>query len=124
MPEGAVQAIHILGGTYWPQFQVTIGTIGFSPVAGIHVDTAVLGCTGISASGVSMTKLDEAAHTSGMASVAKRTIVLADQSKFNVKAFANVAALEGVDHLVTDRAPPPDLAAALDRAGVHVTISD
>jgi DeoR/GlpR family transcriptional regulator of sugar metabolism len=122
VPESAVQAIHILGGTYWPQFQVTIGTIGFSPVAGINVDTAILGCTGISATGVSMTKLDEAAHTSGMVDVAKRTIVVADQSKFNVKAFANVATLERIDHLVTDHAPPPDLAAALDRAGVHVTI--
>ena len=42
IPDGAIGAIHILGGTYWPQFQVTIGTIGFSPVAGINVDTAVL----------------------------------------------------------------------------------
>lgn len=124
VPESAVQAIHILGGTYWPQFQVTIGTIGFSPVAGINVDTAVIGCTGISVTGISMTKLDEAAHTCGMVAGARRTIVLADSSKFNVKAFANVVPLEQVDHLVTDGEPPADLAAALDRAGVRVTICD
>ena len=122
IPDGAIGAIHILGGTYWPQFQVTIGTIGFSPVAGINVDTAVLGCTGISASGVSMTKLDEAAHTSGMVDVAKRTIILADRSKFNVTAFANVAALERIDYLVCDAPPPGELAAALERAGVNVIV--
>lgn len=124
VPESAIEAIHILGGTYWPQFQVTIGTVGFSPVAGINVDTAIVGCTGISTTGVSMTKLDEAAHTSGMIAVARRAIVLADRSKFNVKAFANVAGLERIDHLVTDGEPPAELAAALDRAGVSVTICD
>jgi DeoR family glycerol-3-phosphate regulon repressor/DeoR family fructose operon transcriptional repressor len=122
IPDGSVHAIHILGGAYWANFQVTIGTIGFAPVAGINVDTAVIGCTGVSASGISMTKLEEAAHTAGMIDVAKRTIVVADKSKFNITAFANVAPLDRVQHLVTDESPPPEMAAALDRAGVQVLV--
>ena len=123
LPEAAIETVHILGGTYWPQFQVTIGTIGFVPAAGINADTAVIGCTGVSPNGISMTKLDEGAHTSGMIAVARRTIVLADRSKFNVKAFANVVGLDRIDHLVTDGEPPPELAAALERAGVNVVIA-
>lgn len=122
LPENAVEAVHILGGTYWANFQVTIGTIGFAPVAGIHVDTAVIGCTGVSASGISMSKLDEASHTANMIRIARRTIVLADKSKFDVTAFANIAPLDDVEHLVTDAPPPPDLAAALERAGVQVLV--
>lgn len=123
IPDPSVQAIHLLGGTYWPNFQVTVGPIGFGPLAGIHVDTAVLGCTGVSATGVSMTKLDEATHTASMMGIAKRTIVLADLSKFNVNVFANVCTLDRVHHLVTDAAPPPELAAALDHAGVQVVVA-
>jgi len=122
VPEGSIQSIHILGGSYWPNYQVTIGAIGFAAVAGIHADTAVIGCSGVSASGISMTKLDEAAHTAGMIGVASRTIVVADQSKFGITAFANIAPLDDIQCLVTDAEPPPELAAALERAGVQVIV--
>jgi DeoR family fructose operon transcriptional repressor len=122
IPEASVQSMHILGGTYWPSFQVTVGPIGFPAVAGIHADTAVIGCTGVSASGVSMTKMDEAAHTAAMIQVATRTIVVADRSKFGVNAFAGIAALDDIRCLVTDAPPPADLADALERAGVQVVV--
>ncbi|MBN9025829.1 MAG: DeoR/GlpR transcriptional regulator [Rhizobiales bacterium] len=122
VPEGSIQSIHILGGSYWPNYQVTIGAIGFAAVAGIHADTAVIGCSGVSGSGISMTKLDEAAHTAGMISVASRTIVVADRSKFGITAFANIAPLDDIQCLVTDGEPPPELAEALERAGVQVIV--
>lgn len=122
LPEASVQSIHILGGAYWPNYQVTIGPVGFAAVSGIHADTAVIGCTGVSASGISMTKIDEAAHTAGMIRVAARTIVVADRSKFGVAAFAGIAALDEIQCLVTDAPPPPELAEALDRAGVQVVV--
>lgn len=122
LPESSVQSIHILGGAYWPNYQVTIGAVGFAAVAGIHADTAVIGCTGVSASGISMTKMDEAAHTAGMIRVASRTIVVADQSKFGITAFAGIAALDEIQYLVTDAPPPADLAEALNRAGVQVVV--
>jgi DeoR family fructose operon transcriptional repressor len=122
LPEASVQSIHILGGTYWPNFQVTVGPVGFAAVSGIHADTAVIGCTGVSASGISMTKMDEAAHTAGMIRVATRTIVVADQSKFGISAFAGIATLDDIQCLVTDAAPPADLAEALEKAGVQVIV--
>ncbi|GAA4626431.1 hypothetical protein GCM10023113_23320 [Cellulomonas oligotrophica] len=51
-------------------------------------------------------------------------MVLADSSKLGRRLFAQVAALGRADYLVTDAAPPPDLAAALDVAGVQVLTPD
>ncbi len=121
-PEASVRAVYVLGGTYWAVSQVTIGPIGLPGIAGFGADTAVIGVTGLSAAGLSIGRLEEATETAGMIEVSKRTIVLADQSKFAVSAFAHVAPLDKIEHLVTDAQPPPDIAAALDRAGVQVLI--
>jgi DeoR/GlpR family transcriptional regulator of sugar metabolism len=58
-----------------------------------------------------------------MMALARRTIVVADSAKLEGRAFAIVAPLERVDILVTDRAPPATLQAALDRAGVTVVVA-
>jgi len=122
VPEGCSRAIHILGGLYWGVSQVTLGPIGFSSVAGISADTAVIGVTGLTAAGISMGRLEEASATRGMIDIARRTIVLADASKFSVSAFSLIAPLSGIHHLVTDKEPPPDIAAALAAAGVEIAV--
>lgn len=122
IPEACVRSVHILGGLYWGVSQVTIGPIGFPSVAGISADTAVIGVTGLSAAGISMGRLEEATEIAGMIDVARRTIVVADSSKFNVNAFARIAPWERVQHLVTDHAPPDEVATALDKAGVQLLV--
>ena len=69
-----------------------------------------------------MGRLEEAAETAAMMAAARRTIVLADASKFDVSAFARIAPLGGIDHLVTDASPPSAIAEALERAGVQVLV--
>lgn len=123
LPERALRALYVLGGTYWSSPQVTIGPIGFASTARISADTAVIGVSGISAQGFSIARLEEAAVSSGMIEVARRTIVLADCSKFDVAAFAHVAGFGDVEHLVTDAPPPPEIAAALEQAGVQVLVA-
>jgi DeoR family transcriptional regulator, fructose operon transcriptional repressor len=122
MPESAARAIHLLGGTYEPVSQVTVGPIALPGVVGFNVDTAVIGVTGISLDGFAIGRLEEATVTADMVARAKRTIVVADASKFHLAAFATVAAFDRVQHLVTDAMPPPDMAAALDTAGVQVLV--
>ncbi|MCW6509165.1 DeoR/GlpR family DNA-binding transcription regulator [Lichenifustis flavocetrariae] len=121
-PEGAVRAVYVMGGTYWAVSQVTIGPIGLPGIAGFGADTAVIGVTGITAAGITMGRLEEATETAGMIEVAKRSIVLVDRSKFGVTAFAQIAPLDRIEHLVTDAEPPPDVAAALEAAGVQVLV--
>jgi DeoR/GlpR family transcriptional regulator of sugar metabolism len=55
-----------------------------------------------------------------MIGAARRTIVVADATKFGQRAFAHICPLANVDILVTDREPPRDLADALANAHVHL----
>ncbi len=122
VPEGAVRAVYVIGGTYWAVSQVTIGPLGLPGISGFDADSAVVGITGVSADGLTMGRLEEAVGTAAMMAAAKRTIVLADASKFDVSAFARVASLGRIQHLVTDAPPPAAIAEALERAGVQVLV--
>ncbi len=121
-PESCLRAIHILGGTYWSVSQVTIGAIGFPDVAGISADTAVVGATGLSASGISMGRLEEAAETTAMMKIAARTIVLVDQSKFNTTAFAQIAGFNQINYVVTDAFPPDPIVEVMNKAGTQLIV--
>jgi DeoR/GlpR family transcriptional regulator of sugar metabolism len=55
-------------------------------------------------------------------SIADRVVVLAAVEATAVTAPALIAPLERIARLVTDRAPPPDIRAALFRASVHVDV--
>ena len=93
-------------------------TVGRATLA----DTAVIGTTALSRAGPSMGRMEEAVETLGMINVADRTILLLDSSKFEVEAFARVAPLGRIQHLVTDAEPNGRLAEALAAARVQVTV--
>ncbi len=124
LPERCLRAVYVLGGSYLPSSQVMVGFAGFAAMPRISVDTAVIGATGIAAGGCSIGKLEEALATQEMMAVSRRTILLADSSKFDVQAFALVASFGSIEHLVTDAAPTGALAAALDEAEVQVCVAD
>ncbi len=120
--DASVRALHILGGAYWSVSQVTIGTVGFANVAGIRADTAVIGAAALSAAGPSVGRLEEAVASAAMIDLADRTVLLVDSSKFDTEAFARIAPLERIQHLVTDAAPTGALAEALEAAGTQITL--
>jgi DeoR/GlpR family transcriptional regulator of sugar metabolism len=70
--------------------------------------------------GYSTSNVAEAVMMGEMISRAARVAILADSSKFGRPLFAQVADLGTADYLVTNEAPPADLAAALHRNGVKV----
>lgn len=121
-PESCLRSVHVLGGAYWPVSQVTIGPVGFPEVAGISADTAVIGATGISAGGVSMGRLEEAAETTAMIKVSSRAIALLDHSKFNVTAFARVATFSQITFVITDEWPPDTIVTAMKKAGTQLIV--
>lgn len=119
-----VRDVYVLGGQYRAEAQVTIGELGFAPVPGISADTAVIGVGGVSAAaGLSTTLLAEAAMIAAMIAAARRTVVLADASKFGHNAFAHIGALARAHALITDAEPPPELARALAEANVDVVVA-
>jgi DeoR/GlpR family transcriptional regulator of sugar metabolism len=122
-PEKAIRSLHVLGGIYWPISQVTIGTVGFPDVVGISADTAVVSATGLSAAGLTMGRIEEAAETAAMIRIAGRVIALIDQSKFGINAFARIVPLNQISVIVTDEWPPDPILAAIKKAGVQLIVA-
>jgi DeoR/GlpR family transcriptional regulator of sugar metabolism len=58
-----------------------------------------------------------------MIAAARRTIVVADATKFGYDAFAQIASSNAIDILVTDSPPPADLGKALGQANVDVIVA-
>jgi len=54
---------------------------------------------------------------------AERTLLLADSSKYELAQFERVCALDDIDEIVSEAAPPKALAAGLRRARTKVVIA-
>jgi hypothetical protein len=59
---------------------------------------------------------------SEMMAAARRTIVLADSTKFGRRLFGQIGPLEQIQVLVTDKAPQGELSVALQEARVQVVV--
>jgi len=122
--------LYLFGGSVRLSAQATVGIVAFPVAAGeseldMHCDLALIGVGAVSAqSGYSTSNLSEAAMISAMAARASKVAVLADSSKFGRRLFAQIAELGRADYLVTEAAPPADLARALADAGVQVLLPD
>lgn len=124
----AINDLYLFGGAVRLAGQSTVGPVSFR-VAGrnadleLHCDLALISVGAVSAdAGYSTSNVAEAVMMGEMISRASRVAILADSSKFGPPLFAQVAELARADYLVTDEAPPPELAAALHRAGVEVLL--
>ena len=123
--EKVFRDLYVFGGQVRVITQATTGPVAFTMSAGgaeveLRCDLALIAVGAVAASGYSTSNLGDAAMMSDMIQRAERTAILADSSKFGRQLFAQVAALEKADYLITDAAPPADLAAALADAGVEV----
>jgi DeoR family transcriptional regulator, fructose operon transcriptional repressor len=118
-----LRSIYVLGGAYWESAQITIGAVKIFGSARISVDTAVIGVTGVDKTGLSISRLEESQAAAEMMDAARRVIILADSAKFGVNAFAHVADFNRVQYLVTEAAPPPEIAEALAQAGVALIVA-
>jgi len=124
VPSSALRNLYLLGGEIRNGARVTIGPVGFAGTGAIAADTAVIGVGGISTDGCATSELAEAAMMAGMMAAARRTIIVADSSKFGRLSFARVAPLDAISILVTERPPQSDLAQALEAANVEVIVGE
>jgi DeoR/GlpR family transcriptional regulator of sugar metabolism len=124
----AVRDFYLFGGAVRLVGQATVGPVSFPQPGGgdlnLRCDLALISVGAVTAeSGYSTSNLSEAIMMGEMISRASRVAILADSSKFGVPLFAQIADLGRADYLVTDAAPPPELARALEDAGVRVMIA-
>jgi DeoR family fructose operon transcriptional repressor len=113
--------LHVLGGRARGRTLATVDAWAERALGEIFVDVAFLGANGVSvARGLTTPDVTEAMTKRAMIGAARRTVILADHTKFEADAFARFGDLSDVDVIVTDSALDPDLATDVESAGPRV----
>ncbi|MBG0739792.1 DeoR/GlpR transcriptional regulator [Paeniglutamicibacter antarcticus] len=101
----------ITGGERTPS-EALVGPVADAAIARLNCDICFMGVHGIDARrGLTSPNVVEAQTNTAFSASAERLMVLADHTKFNVRALASVADLRDVDTLITDDGMAPATAA-------------
>ena len=113
--------VHICGGALRPDDWATFGSVAIDFVRQFHVTYAILSIGGVTDSGHFMDyHLEEAEFSRAVIQQAKKTIVVADHTKFGRQNFVKVCDFDQVDMIVVDRPPPASFIDSFSDAGVVV----
>jgi DeoR family fructose operon transcriptional repressor len=113
--------LFLIGGRIRSRTQAAVGDWARGSLADIYVDAAFMGTNGISvARGLTTPDTAEAEVKRQMIESARRTVVLADHTKFSTDHFARFGRVEDVDVVITDSGVDPDVAEELAAAGPRV----
>lgn len=115
--------VWLLGGEFRADGLETVGPLTVDQIGQFRTDHAVLTVGAVNAGGIYDFNAEEAVIARTMIAHAARTTVLADRSKLGGTALIKVTDLRAVGRLVTDAAPPEDLALALATAGTELVIA-
>jgi len=111
-------AVHLLGGQFNHETLSSVGTWTHQMIGMVSVDIAFVSVNGITPErGLTTGDLAEAAVKSAMIRASRRTVVLADHSKFGREEFGRIAPLAAVETIITDSGVNPELASEAEAAG-------
>ena len=114
-------ALHLAGGRVRGRTLAAVDDWAERALADLFVDVAFIGANGLSVlHGLTTPDRQEAAVKRAMISAARRTIVLADHTKFGNDAFARFGDLTDVDLVITDTGLDTETAAEIEAAGPRV----
>jgi DeoR family transcriptional regulator, aga operon transcriptional repressor len=118
-------SVVMTGGFLRPKSLELVGALAEGTFSAVNVGTAILGADGITAStGVSTHDETEARTNRAMVAKAQRTVIVADGSKIGNVALAQIASIDQVAMLITDRSADEAELAAIAEAGVEIVIAD
>ena len=115
--------VFLIGGAYEAEVGENLGPLAQEQIGKFRAQHVILTVGAIDGSAVMDFDLAEAEVARAMIAQAEVVTVVADHGKFARRAVFEVAPLGRIDRLVTDRAPPEPLAAALAGAGVEVILA-
>jgi DeoR family fructose operon transcriptional repressor len=116
-------SLHLLGGTVRPRTLAAVGEWTRMQVRDLFVDVAFMGTNGVSVErGLTTPDVAEAHVKKALIEASRRTVVLADHSKFGREEFARVAPLSLVDTIITDSGVDQELTDDLEAAGPRMVV--
>lgn len=113
-----------LGGVFSAKFNAYLGKICEDSLARLRADIAIISSPAVS--GTEVFHMDDAvvrAKRAMMAAAARRCLVV-NHTRFGHTALHKLADLAEFDHIITDRAPGAQARAALDAAGLTLTLAN
>jgi DeoR/GlpR family transcriptional regulator of sugar metabolism len=121
---GTGSTVYILGGEVRVPELSVVGSAAIKILKSHFLDLVFIGVSALDESGFYDFSPEDTEVKRAFIESASRIVVLCDASKFEQRALARIDGLETIDILVTDRAPPPRLAAALRDAKVQLMVAD
>ena len=95
--------VYVIGGQLRSISLGMVGRIARQALQGVYFDIAFLGANGISLEhGFTIPSLEEAETAGAVVRHARRTIILADHTKFGIVAHSQITDITSVDAIVTD----------------------
>lgn len=117
-------SVYMVGGKLRSDSGAALGAPATDFIRRFNVDHAIISAGAIDAeNGIMDYDLEEADFARVVISRGKRVLVVSDASKFGRKGLVKVCGLDEIDELVSDSAPPADLAERLAQAEVKVTLA-
>lgn len=113
-----------LGGVYSAKFNAWLGKVTEDALAHLRADIAFLSAPAVS--GLEVFHMDENVVRAkrAMMEQARVKVLGVNHARFGRAALHRLATLDEFDHIITDAAPDPETRAALDRAGLTLTLPD
>jgi DeoR family fructose operon transcriptional repressor len=113
----------LLGGIVRGRTLAAVGEWTRLQISEVFADVAFMGTNGISVErGLTTPDIAEASVKKALIEASRRTVVLADHSKFGREDFARVAPLTAIDTIITDRGIDPELADDIENAGPRMVV--
>lgn len=112
----------VSGGTIRQQSNFMTGEPGVSFLETIHADVCLIGSHAVSGNLLTDASLEVASLKRALMNAARRTILLADSSKFRPPAFCVFAEVTQVDEIITDDGIDPSHLEGLRALDVEVTV--
>lgn len=93
----------LTGGVYYKKENTIIGRQSEKDISSYNVDLSIIAVNGISLEkGVTDFRIEESGIINAMISSAKKSAIIADNSKFERVSCINVCGLEDIDYVITD----------------------
>jgi DeoR/GlpR family transcriptional regulator of sugar metabolism len=123
LPDPAIELL-LPGGLVRRNYRSLVGVLAEDSLRQLKADVLFLGTSAVDAElAVWDSTMVEVPIKRAMIAAADRVVLLADAEKFSMQGSVRVCEADAIDHIVTDDSLPAEARAAIDQAGIEVTIA-
>jgi DeoR family transcriptional regulator, glycerol-3-phosphate regulon repressor len=115
--------VYMAGGEIRPDSGAVFGLSAIDFIIRFSVDHAIISAGSVDPSGILDYALDEAEFARTVLSRGRRKLVVTDSSKFTRSGLIHVCGFGDLSEIVTEAAPPADIASAIRAAEARLTVA-